>query len=121
MCTVSFVPTAEGFVFTSNRDEDPKRAASQLIEEQRGDLKITFPQDAEAKGTWFAYSDKDQFACVLNGAFEPHQRKDNYLMSRGAMALAYFDYSSINSFTETFNFEVMEPFTLLLYHTGNFC
>jgi len=121
MCTVSFVPTADGFVFTSNRDEDPNRAASQLIEEQRGNLMITFPQDAEAKGTWFAYSDKGQFACVLNGAFEPHKRKINYLMSRGAMALAYFDYPSINSFTEAFNFEGMEPFTLLLYNGGHFC
>ena len=83
MCTVTFVPTASGFVFTSNRDEDPKRAATQLVEERRGDLLVTFPQDAAAKGTWIAFSDKDQFSCILNGAFEPHQRRENYSMSRG--------------------------------------
>lgn len=121
MCTVTFVPTANGFVFTSNRDEDPKRAATQIVEERRGDLLVSFPQDAEAKGTWIAFSDKDQFACILNGAFVPHQRKENYSMSRGAMALAYFDYASIDAFMDAFNFEGMEPFTLLLYNAGDFC
>lgn len=121
MCTVTFVPTASGFVFTSNRDEDPKRAATQLVEERRGDLLVTFPQDAAAKGTWIAFSDKDQFSCILNGAFEPHQRRENYSMSRGAMALAYFDYPTIDAFMDAFNFDGIEPFTLLLYNAGDFC
>lgn len=120
MCTVTFVPTKEGFVFTSNRDEDPKRAAHNIIESERGELKVYFPQDEGASGTWFAYSNTDQFACVLNGAFEPHQRKADYTMSRGIMALAYFDYTSIEEFIGEFNFEGMEPFTLILYNKGDF-
>ncbi|MGB2476316.1 MAG: NRDE family protein, partial [Flavobacteriaceae bacterium] len=83
MCTVTFVPTKNGFIFTSNRDEDPQRAASKLIEEKRGEHTITFPQDQGAKGTWFAFSNRQQFVCVLNGAFEPHIRKSSYSMSRG--------------------------------------
>ena len=75
MCTVTFVPTKEGFVFTSNRDEDPRRAAHNIVEDQRGDRTVFFPQDEGASGTWFAYSNEDQFACILNGAFKPHQRK----------------------------------------------
>ena len=120
MCTVTFVPTEEGFVFSSNRDEDPQRAAQNLVEDERGDLNVYFPQDNGASGTWFAYSNADQFACVLNGAFEPHQRKEFYTMSRGIMALAYFDYTTIDEFINTFNFEGMEPFTLILYNKGDF-
>ena len=120
MCTVTFVPTKEGFVFTSNRDEDPQRAAHNVVEDIRGDLKVYFPQDEGASGTWFAYSNTDQFACVLNGAFEPHKRKKFYTMSRGIMALAYFDYNTIEDFLNEFDFEGMEPFTLILYNKGNF-
>lgn len=120
MCTVTFVPTEEGFVFSSNRDEDPQRAAQNVVEDERGDLKVYFPQDKGASGTWFAYSNADQFACVLNGAFEPHQRKEFYTMSRGIMALAYFDYTTIDEFIHAFNFEGMEPFTLILYNKGDF-
>ncbi len=120
MCTVTFVPTEEGFVFSSNRDEDPQRAAQNLVEDERGDLKVYFPQDKGASGTWFAYSNADKFACVLNGAFEPHQRKEFYTMSRGIMALAYFDYTTIDEFIHAFNFEGMEPFTLILYNKGDF-
>lgn len=120
MCTVTFVPTKEGFVFTSNRDEDPKRAAHNIVEDQRGDIGVYFPRDEGASGTWFAYSNADQFACVLNGAFGPHQRKEFYTMSRGIMALAFFDYATIDEFINEFNFEGMEPFTLILYSKGNF-
>lgn len=120
MCTVTFVPTEEGFVFSSNRDEVPQRAAQNVLEDERGDLKVYFPQDEGARGTWFAFSDADQFACVLNGAFQPHQRKEFYAMSRGIMALAYFDYATIDEFIHAFNFEGMEPFTLILYNKGDF-
>ena len=36
------------------------------------------------------------------------------------MALAYFDYATIDEFINTFNFEGMEPFTLILYNKGDF-
>ena len=37
----------------------------------------------------------------------PHQRKQ-YAMSRGMMALAYFDYKDAESFLNQFNFDEME-------------
>lgn len=120
MCTVTYVPVEGGFVFTSNRDEDPKRSAHKIIEDTRGEVTISFPQDDGAQGTWFAFSNKDQFACILNGAFEPHIRKENYSMSRGLMALAFFDYENIDSFLDNFVFEGMESFTLILYQQGDF-
>jgi hypothetical protein len=36
------------------------------------------------------------------------------------MALAYFDYNTIEDFLNEFDFEGMEPFTLILYNKGNF-
>ena len=120
MCTVTYVPIEGGFVFTSNRDEDPKRSAQKIVEDKRGEVMLTFPQDEGAHGTWFAFSDADQFACILNGAFEPHLRKEQYTMSRGMMALAFFDYENIDAFIDTFAFEGMEPFTLILYSKGDF-
>ena len=56
MCTVTFVPTEEGFVFSSNRDEDPQRAAQNVVEDERGDLKVYFPQDEGASGTCLLYT-----------------------------------------------------------------
>ena len=119
MCTVSFVPQNDGFVFTSNRDEDPARAATQLIEKKKGNTSVFYMEDPLAKGTWFAFS-AQRFACVLNGAFEPHVRKEKYRMSRGAMALESFDYKTLNAFRTAFSFAGMEPFTLLLYNRGDF-
>lgn len=120
MCTVTFVPTSTGFVFTSNRDENPKRSAKQVIEERRNNLRIFYPQDESAKGTWFAFSDRQQFACILNGAFQPHMPKQKYRLSRGKMALSFFDSPTIDSFVRGFDFEGMEPFTFLVYHNKDF-
>lgn len=120
MCTVTFVPTADGFIFTSNRDEDPKRAAKKVVKEQRQNHKIYYPQDEKAKGTWIAFSNNNRFACVLNGAFQPHQPKGKYRLSRGKMALAFFDYPNNDVFLDTFDFDGIEAFTLILYHQGDF-
>ena len=40
-------------------------------------------------------------------------------MSKGMMALAFFDYT-IGKLSLAFNFEGMEPFTMILYHQGDF-
>ncbi len=119
MCTVTYVPTAKGFVFTSNRDEDPQRAASQIVTQVSSGEKISFPQDEGAKGSWFAFS-STKFACLLNGAFQPHKRKSSYSMSRGKMVLDFFNYDSIAAFTAAFPFEGMEPFTFIVFNRGDF-
>ena len=46
MCTVTFIAKKNGqFFLTSNRDEAPKRSATNLIEVVQNDKKIIFPQD----------------------------------------------------------------------------
>ena len=119
MCTVSFIPLAnERFIFTSNRDESPKRAATALHSIAVGEKTLFFPQDTQAKGSWFVFSNSNQFVCVLNGAFEPHLPQGSYRLSRGKMALQFFEYAGHRDFINTFAFEGMEPFTFIIFDQG---
>ena len=119
MCTVSFIPLPdERFIFTSNRDENPKRAATALHELEVEGKTLFFPQDEQAKGSWFVFSNTNQFVCVLNGAFEPHLSGGSYRLSRGKMALQFFEYADHHDFIKTFEFEGMEPFTFIVYDQG---
>ena len=119
MCTVSFIPQAdERFIFTSNRDENPNRAATALHELEVEGKSLFFPQDAQAKGSWFVFSNTNQFVCVLNGAFEPHLLEGSYRLSRGKMAVQFFEYADHRDFINTFEFEGMEPFTFVIYDQG---
>jgi uncharacterized protein with NRDE domain len=119
MCTVSFIPlTRDGFVFTSNRDEDPARAATVLQELFVGEKSLYFPQDTQAKGSWFVFSNTNQFVCILNGAFNPHLSEGTYKMSRGKMALEFFEYKNYQTFVNNFEFEGMEPFTFIVFDQG---
>ncbi len=119
MCTVSYLPTPEGgFILTSNRDEAPKRSAAGLYQDQSGDKTLLFPRDPLAQGTWIAASDAQQLVCVLNGAFVKHQHRPPYRLSRGIMALRFFDYPNAQAFFETFDFSGIEPFTMVIYDAG---
>ena len=92
MCTVSFIPLPdERFLFTSNRDENPKRAAAALHELEVEGKTLFFPQDAQAKGSWFVFSNTNQFVCVLNGAFEPHLSEGSYRLSRGKWHFSFLN------------------------------
>ncbi len=119
MCTVSFIPlTSDGFVFTSNRDEDPARAATALHKLVIGEKSLYFPQDTKAKGSWFVFSNTNQFVCILNGAFKPHLSEGTYKMSRGKMALEFFEFKDYQTFVNNFEFEGMEPFTFIIFDRG---
>lgn len=109
MCTVTYVPTENGFIFTSSRDEryDRKETKFPVITDN-----LIFPQDLEAKGTWIA-SNSYRLACLLNGGFIKHERKLSYKKSRGLMLLDSFNFKSINDFVSTYDFEGMEPFTFI--------
>lgn len=116
MCTVTYLPiTHQQFLFTSNRDESPQRAASNIQRTISNGKTLLYPQDSQAKGTWIAFSDTRQLVCILNGAFERHQRKAAYRMSRGLMALQFFEYQDATHFFDAFNFTGMEPFTMIIY------
>ena len=113
MCTVTYLPTNDGdFIFTSNRDEDPRRAVGDLqhINSPEG-KKLLLPKD-RAGGSWIALSQTGRLACILNGAFTKHQRKLSYRKSRGLILIDFFDWPDALSFWQDYNLIKIEPFTL---------
>lgn len=115
MCTVTFLPKSrQDFILTSNRDEDPSRASQQLSTQEIGGRKVHFPKDPKAGGTWLA-TDQDGFTlCLLNGGFEKHKHRPPYRLSRGLMVLDFFKINQVQSFIGNYNFDGIEPFTLVL-------
>lgn len=116
MCTVSYIPTANGNLITSNRDEHNGRGmALPPISETIGNIKIIYPKDPKSGGTWIAAKDNGEVAVLLNGAFENHEKQPGYRESRGTVMLKI-----IRSRTPLHHFEQMdlsgiENFTIILY------
>lgn len=130
MCTVTYIPLdlpsfenleglSNNFILTSNRDE--KTARPQAIfptKETINGVEVTFPLDPQGGGTWIA-SSLSKTVCLLNGAFEPHIPKLKYKHSRGWVPKAYFGYDSAAEFVEKYDFEGIEPFTLVIKENEN--
>lgn len=113
MCTVTYIPHTNGFYFTSSRDEQASRATIAPQKYLVEGIELVFPRDERAGGTWIASSLKGKTACLLNGAFERHQRKESYAKSRGLILLESFQYSTTPEFADTIDLNNIEPFTLL--------
>lgn len=120
MCTVSYLPTPEGFILTSNRDEDPGRETG-LPETFKlsGGSSVLAPRDKEKGGTWIALGENGKLGCLLNGAFGRHTRVLPYRRSRGHYVFEALDAPNFNSFVTQVNLSNIEPFTLLLIEPGN--
>jgi len=115
MCLVSYIKGAGGeVILTSNRDEAPSRSADHIKKEDRLLAQILFPEDTKG-GSWFVVSDKGDAAIILNGAFKNHERILPYRLSRGIMLKDFFDYADFSDFLYTFDFQNVEPFTMIVY------
>lgn len=116
MCTVSYIPKKEsgGFVLTSNRDEKVFRPTISPRIYTIGETKVGFPKDEKAGGTWIAFSDKGRLCCLLNGAFEAHQKRSGYAKSRGnvLLELVSSERSAFDFFQEK-DLSEIEPFTMI--------
>jgi hypothetical protein len=115
MCTLSFIPISDtDFIFTTNRDEDPNRVALSPQKYLHNGLELFYPKDSKAKGSWIISNCINTSLCLLNGAFEKHQRQPNYRQSRGLILLDFFKYSDLNDFIGNYQFEGIEAFTLVV-------
>lgn len=118
MCLVSFIPLPDGYILSSNRDELTSRAAVMLANESAGENSITFPADIKG-GSWIIMSNLKRVICILNGAFKNHKRHLPYRLSRGIMMKQFFEYSAAVDFFEQFNFDGIEPFTMVIIEETN--
>lgn len=119
MCTVTYIPQPGGrFILTSNRDENPERSPEDLSVETHFGKTLIFPKDRRAGGSWIACSDDSRAACVLNGAFSKHNHQPPYRISRGVILVNFFGFPSVNEFSRQFDFEGIEPFTLIVIESS---
>ena len=115
MCTVSFVATKNGFVITSNRDEQVLRAAIVPSKYQINNQNLFFPKDPTAGGTWYAVNENGNVLVLLNGAAEKHQHKPPYIKSRGLLVLDIISNKNPILSWENVDLTGIEPFTLVLF------
>ncbi len=115
MCTLTYIPVADGGIVTANRDEDPNRNSNALSEyENDSGTRYLIAKEPRFGGTNIAISkeNKPVISTLLNGAFHTHEFGKTYRLSRGLMVLASLNYPSLNAF-QSFDFNQIEPFTMV--------
>ncbi len=114
MCTVSYVPCRDGFVFTSNRDVSYLRTPAVPPKIQiEGHLPVLMPIDPQGEGTWIGVSPYFDVVCLLNGGFDFHQSAPPYRHSRGILVKNLLCASTFESFSARLDCHNIEPFTLI--------
>jgi uncharacterized protein with NRDE domain len=120
MCVLTYIPTHnKDFILTSNRDEATLRSSA--IPPKKYDLygnAVFYPKDPQGGGTWIA-SNGDYTLCLLNGGYIKHIPKPPYKHSRGLVILDFFKYLSVEAFFSNYDFENIEPFTLVIIDRTN--
>ena len=115
MCTVTYLPIGnDDFILTSNRDEDPLRKTIPPKPYIENGIRIDYPKDEIAGGTWIGLSEKKRLICLLNGGFENHEREASYRMSRGLIVKQLLTVHSAVEAIKEFDFTSIEPFTIIL-------
>ncbi len=119
MCTVTYIPTNNGFLLTSNRDEKLSRSiAIQPAKYTLNGLQLIFPKDPDAGGTWIALKEDGDAFCLLNGAFETYVHGAQFTQSRGEVVLAIAaSEEPIHAFKQK-NLSRCAPFTLVVIRAG---
>jgi hypothetical protein len=121
MCTLSFYPKSDknGFILTFNRDEMANRSTVDIVND--GILGLIYPKDALHGGTWLALSTENgRFTCLLNGAFERHERQAIYRKSRGIVLLESFEFEDMKDFWHNYDLKDIEPFTMITAQDNRF-
>jgi hypothetical protein len=116
MCTVSYIPIAsrKSFVLTSNRDEKAFRPTVPPSLYELDEIKVGFPKDEKAGGSWIAANNNGRLCCLLNGAFVAHEKQAFYAQSRGNILIEVVSSSKNPQqyFVEK-DLSKVEPFTIV--------
>lgn len=111
MCTLTFIPSPEGITVTQNRDESPLRGAP--IFPYRDTDGYIYPKDPDGDGTWML-TDGRTVVCVLNGAYEPHDRKPPYRHSRGLLPKMVIQRDELDLHPQ--DAQGLEPFSVFIFN-----
>jgi len=114
MCTVTYIPKGNSnFILTSNRDEAVGRTTLPPDFYDVDKVKMLFPKDAVAGGSWIGVSEKNTMICLLNGGFENHLKLENYKMSRGVVVKELLKANNLSATIDAFDYSGIEPFTII--------
>jgi hypothetical protein len=120
MCTVTYVPTKNGFQLTSNRDENVNRGQAITPRRyQNGNHTLLYPKDADRNGSWIATKNNGDTVVLLNGAFVKHTAIPPYKTSRGLVLMDIINADDPYLFYQDSELEGVEPFTIVLYAQGS--
>ncbi|MGB8705751.1 MAG: NRDE family protein [Gillisia sp.] len=116
MCTVTLTAlnAPQKFVLTSNRDEAKQRETLPPSFEEYQGVKLLFPKDRVAGGTWLGISKHKRVLCLLNGEFVTHKRQPPYRKSRGLIVKDWLASQNIQKEIQEYNLQKIEPFTLII-------
>jgi hypothetical protein len=116
MCTVTFIPLGrDEFVLTSNRDVSYRRApASEPAIHVENGVRLLYPKDGMAGGTWIGSSRNNRLVCLLNGGFKNHKRQPKYRKSRGLVVTELLTAVNLSDRLDSIDLEDIEPFTLVI-------
>jgi len=114
MCTVTYIPKVNNtFILTSNRDEAIGRNTLAPDFYDVNGVKMLFPKDEVAGGSWIGISQKCRLISLLNGGFECHEHTGNYKMSRGVVVKELLKAEDVHEAITAFDFNNIEPFTIV--------
>ena len=121
MCTVTLAPLSskKSFVLTSNRDEAPGRGTLPPDVYLEQGVKMLFPKDQQAGGTWIGASERKRLLCLLNGGHEKHERRSSYKVSRGAVVKDLLAAPDFSEALAAYDLSQVEPFTLVVVEWQN--
>ncbi len=115
MCTVVFIPGKDCNYLASLRDENPHRPKAQTPAILGGDeIKYLAPVDSLAGGTWIGANELGAVIILLNGAFENHERKSQYVKSRGLIVTELLQSDVPVVDWSIMEMEDVEPYTIIV-------
>lgn len=100
MCIVTYVPYSSGFIFTSNRDENPNRPTEIPTYHYQNNTIQVYPKDEVAGGSWFGINLNHNIVASLLNAQPRYFQKRN--KSRGKFLIEYISLIRNNYRTDSF-------------------
>jgi len=116
MCTVTFLLLNKtDFILTSSRDIPFSREKAQHPKEYLEDgVRLSYPKDGKAGGSWIGLSSKNRLICLLNGGYVDHVPLASYKKSRGIIVKELLKTDDIRKGLNAIELNGVEQFTLVI-------